>query len=557
MRPTPLIFCSLAAANVVRLDFDVNRGKTFDSANKLNKRQLVKRDDAAEVKLINDQTFYAVDIQIGEEKQNVSVQIDTGSADLWVMAASNPYCEPSSKSKHPLLEGSKARIGNRLVMREDATLTASDAYPTDWNRWEALLSSALDEVSMAETMMTGPSMSEMMMTPTTGAIDAKPTMDCQEYGTFDIDSSFENNNTKFLIQYADYSYAYGDFGTDDVVIGGITVNDLSFAVANYSNSSMGVMGIGLKETEATYMGALQENFTYENLPLRMVSQGLIHKNAYSLYLNPDNSSGTVLFGGVDHSMYSGKLQTVMVINQYAEEGITTPVSLDITLSSISYVDSKGSSDTVMSYNYPAILDSGTTSVYAPEDVIDTMADIIGAKFSDSLGVYTMKCSDFKDEYFTFNFTGAQLNVPLSELMIDVSDEEEGQCALGVFDGGDDSFILGDSVMRSAYVVYDLDNLEVSVAQAKSGASDSDIEVISSSVPSAVKAPQYSATWSPQSGGTASGGSSPTTMTSVVSSKSSTTASATSTGKPKSPASKNFAITHLSAAVLVLSVLLCL
>ncbi|KAA8570034.1 hypothetical protein EYC84_002371 [Monilinia fructicola] len=45
------------------------------------------------------------------------------------------------------------------------------------------------------------------------------------------------------------------------------------------------------------------------------------------------------------------------------------------------------------------------------------------------------------------------------------------CAFGIFNGSDGYYVLGDTFLRSAYVVYDLDNNQVGLAQANFEASN--------------------------------------------------------------------------------------
>ena len=55
-------------------------------------------------------------------------------------------------------------------------------------------------------------------------------------------------------------------------------------------------------------------------------------------------------------------------------------------------------------------------------------------------------------------------------------------------------LLGDAFLVDTYVVYDLENHEVSIAQASFNDQEEDIELFSDSVPGAIPAPGYSSTW---------------------------------------------------------------
>jgi candidapepsin len=95
---------------------------------------------------------------------------------------------------------------------------------------------------------------------------------------------------------------------------------------------------------------------------------------------------------------------------------------------------------------------------------------------------------------TYSFSGATVTVPPSELAIPLSD-------LGLHVSGYEYFVpiysieesseyvlLGDSFLRSAYVVYDLDNKEISIAQSSFDTTNSNIQAITDSVPGAKPAP---------------------------------------------------------------------
>jgi hypothetical protein len=105
--------------------------------------------------------------------------------------------------------------------------------------------------------------------------------------------------------------------------------------------------------------------------------------------------------------------------------------------------------------------------------------------------------------FTFNFggsNGANIDVSLSTLLTPATDDN-GQ-AITLSDGStacffelqggasDGQAILGDAFLRSAYVLYDLDNNQIGLAQTVFNATSSNVQEISgSSVPGATSAGQ--------------------------------------------------------------------
>lgn len=115
---------------------------------------------------------------------------------------------------------------------------------------------------------------------------------------------------------------------------------------------------------------------------------------------------------------------------------------------------------------PALLDSGTTLTYLPADAVALMAKSLNATFSKELGYYEYACPTSGDNATSvvFDLGGFHINAPLSDFTMQTN---VGTCVLAIVpQAGNATAILGDSFLRSAYVVYDLDNYEVSLAQAQ-------------------------------------------------------------------------------------------
>ena len=119
-----------------------------------------------------------------------------------------------------------------------------------------------------------------------------------------------------------------------------------------------------------------------------------------------------------------------------------------------------------------------------------VGETLNGQYSSSLGAYIVDCVDDDSYYFTIDFSGAKIQVPLSNLVTQYS---SNRCFLSILpQKGVDYILFGDNVLRSAYLVYDLEDFEISLAQVKY-TSDEDISTISSSVPNAKNAPGYSST----------------------------------------------------------------
>lgn len=301
-------------------------------------------------------------------------------------------------------------------------------------------------------------------------------------------STFKKNDTSFSVTYGDYSFANGTYAHDNIGFGGITIDSANFALAYEANSSYAVWGIGLPATEGSAIldqSTGHWESTYPNLPLQMAQQGIISSYGYSLWLNDaDAKTGSLLFGGVDHAKYKGSLQTVPLISEYEGAAVSR---LMIMLNGISIYQGSNSAQ-VASFQLPALLDSGTTIIQMPSALYSAITESLNAQYIE--GYYVVTCGI--EGGLTFDFSGAEIQVPFEELLISLG--EDNICMLGI-QPNDEFFILGDTFLRSAYVVYDLQNLEVSIANTNYNASSSSIEALGSSVPSATRASGYSNTQS--------------------------------------------------------------
>lgn len=445
------LFEAVAAAHV-KLEFDKYTGETFESA-------LRRRDSSEKIDLKKQQSFYAVELMLGTPPQNLSLVLDTGSSDMWVMGSNNPYCK-----RDLVTRADKNDDDDEEDDDSDDGAGAGNEYPT-----------ASADIPQAQR-----------------------TVDCQKYGVFNMDdsSSVKSNETAFYANYGDNSYANGLWVTDVVNLGGLNVTDLLFAVANVSNTTAGVLGIGLAALESYVPSDIAKsggNKQYSNFPMVLKENHAIDKVAYSLFLNKqDADKGQILFGAVDHSKYSGNLYTLPLVNSLYDHGVKTPQQLEITLNGIGLQTSQGQV-TLFQQKLPALLDSGSTVSYLPIELHKQVAAQLHGSVDNSTGAIKLQsCPAANDTTkLVFDFGGAAIYTDLSSFL-----ERQGSvCSLNIVGQPSNGILLGDNFLSSAYVVFDLESKEISIAQARYDDSPENIEAIVSTVPSAIKAPGYSATFS--------------------------------------------------------------
>lgn len=157
---------------------------------------------------------------------------------------------------------------------------------------------------------------------------------------------------------------------------------------------------------------------------------------------------------------------------------------------------------MMEANFPALLDSGNTACMLPSSVVMAVADSMQAEYDYYAESYIQECGISDNQgSFEFDLSGIKIQVPFSDMILPLRDSEGKQvkmrngndaCFLVMFPATD-SIVLGDSFLRSAYVVYDLENKEVAMSQVKYNETKSDVEAIESGIPKAKQASSYSST----------------------------------------------------------------
>ncbi|KAI1432043.1 aspartic-type endopeptidase [Xylaria sp. CBS 124048] len=303
---------------------------------------------------------------------------------------------------------------------------------------------------------------------------------CEHTGAYIANSSstYQYVGSWFNISYVDGSGAQGDYVTDVLALGGTELDHFQFGVGYETTSNQGILGLGYPINEVQVGRAGMDQ--YPNLPAALLSAGHISRNAYSLWLNDmDAQRGSILFGGIDTERFTGPLQTLPVEpkgNVYSE--------FLITLTSVKLGQNVITNDKTP---VPALLDSGSSLTYLPDDIAKSIFTQVGAEYYSDSGTAYVDCELGNDDNATtldFTFTSPTISIPLKELVIhqditfaSVVQTSASSCLLGIASAGDGSTVLGDTFLRSAYVVYDIQNNQISLAQTKFNATKSNVQEI--------------------------------------------------------------------------------
>jgi hypothetical protein len=312
----------------------------------------------------------------------------------------------------------------------------------------------------------------------------------------------------FSINYVDGSHADGNYFQDHFAIGGITLTNLTMGLGVDTDIPYGLAGVGYALNEASISGQLSQVASgqltpYPNLPVALMQEGLTKTVAYSLWLNDlDASSGNILFGGIDTAKYKGDLSRINILPTSGTNNVFTSFNVDLT--SVQALSSTGA-DNLQSTEFPVtvVLDSGTTLSYVPTDLAEKIWQEAGAVFEESLQMALIPCSQGTSKgVFSFGFAGAggpTINVTMDELVLDLGQGSRAPtftqgpyngmaaCEFGIQNFSSSPYLLGDTFLRSAYVVYDLVNNQIALAPTDFNATNSNIVAfpsMSAQIPSA-------------------------------------------------------------------------
>ncbi|KAG6003178.1 hypothetical protein E4U21_002292 [Claviceps maximensis] len=264
--------------------------------------------------------------------------------------------------------------------------------------------------------------------------------------------------------------------TDTLSLGGAPITNQTFGVVSESKGqSQGILGLAPDPK-----GGFNGNKPYRLVLSTMADEGIIASRVYSLDLRHSESAyGAVIYGGLDKSKFIGALEKRPLVR-----GSKGEYRLAVELSTIGVTAKTSSSIEVDGRDSNVMLDSGTTMSRMHAAVAMPILQSLGASDNGD-GYFRAPCSlKTAGGSIDFGFGNKTIRVPLKDFILSL-DRSSGACYVGMVITTDQQ-ILGDSVLRAGYFVFDWDNQEVHIAQA-ANCGNNDIIAVSSgrnAVPSA-------------------------------------------------------------------------
>jgi len=279
---------------------------------------------------------------------------------------------------------------------------------------------------------------------------------CGRHAKYDStkSSTYVKNGTVFNIEYGSGPVS-GFESQDSMNMGGLVVPNQIFAEVTDAS------GLGAAFMLGKFDGILGLAFpvlSVNKVPTafqNLVEQGLVSTAQFAFYLgNSGTDRGELTLGGTDSAHYTGDITWVNLLAATYWEITLGQLNVDGT----NYIGTEGAK---------AIVDSGTSILTGPSDVVKQIATQLGAK-EIIAGEYMMACN-YRKPNIDFTIDGKVYSLSPEDYLIPDGD----LCLLGIMGLDIPSptgplFILGDVFMRKYYTVFDYENKRVGFATANHG-----------------------------------------------------------------------------------------
>ena len=224
----------------------------------------------------------------------------------------------------------------------------------------------------------------------------------------------------------------------------INLTSIQFGVAIAdADLNEGILGLGFGDGK---------NLQYKNFVDELYAQNATQSKAFSVALggNEFTNAGVIIFGGVDTKKFSGSLVSNDILAPTANDINRYNIQLNSVGATID-----GKSKTYSGGSTAIVLDTGSSLSILPSSVVEGMVEDFDAKLDSDSGLYLVDCSVAdQNAMINFAFPGITIHVPMSEWIFDAGGDT---CVLGtqaLDTNSGISALLGDTFLRSAYVVFD-------------------------------------------------------------------------------------------------------
>jgi len=262
---------------------------------------------------------------------------------------------------------------------------------------------------------------------------------------------------EFNITYGDNSGGSGTFGNETMGWGSLTIPDVTFSLVTELHGNLladgmaGIFGLAFQSISVDHVST----------PIGvLLSEHLESDPVFSLFLTLDPAQSEMTLGGTDPSKYTGQVHYTDVIplndatSEWNNSGFWMIKGDEVNVNGHQIAS-----------NIPLIMDSGTTLVVIDPVSFNSLLQALGFNYrTDSQGDVLLDCG-YTNNLPNINFVINGLQFPLSPSRY-ILPNGGGSCIFGFQASqlAEDGWIVGDVFLRAYYIVFDIGNMSVGLAQ---------------------------------------------------------------------------------------------
>lgn len=258
----------------------------------------------------------------------------------------------------------------------------------------------------------------------------------------------------------------GIWFTEELDVGDLGTVNMTMGLAYDLVDPYGVLGLQYKppsDEEAVW-----------SVMTQMIPQGALVTQAYSVAFDhavPDG--GSILFGAIDTDKYVGDLKSLDIYHTGPNDYRAV-----VTLASVQAKSESGVDDIRSSLPVSTGIWFGRPGLLLPPEVAFDMWGVVGAEYWPVVGSAMVPCS-MKDSEGSFIFKlgaddGPTVTVPMRNLVAAPSGYGDSCVFLVGNETNPLNYYFGEAFLQSAYVVFDLANEKIAIADRNTDSTDSSV-----------------------------------------------------------------------------------
>ncbi|KAH7311711.1 aspartic peptidase domain-containing protein [Stachybotrys elegans] len=272
------------------------------------------------------------------------------------------------------------------------------------------------------------------------------------------------DDVHFYLQYGSGEQVSGPMGFSDIACGGLSVFEQQVGLANSTywhgnNVTVGILGLAYPSITSAYYGAVGDEapwnaVTYPSFFTTAITQGSIDP-VFSVSIVRNSSEGILVWGGLPETGWQNRpnASTDLIIANLIDQSETAWKYSFYTI----IVDALKWDQTTVTAKHPYIVDTGTTMMYVPPPLAESVADAFQprAVYLYQWGAYFAPC-DAIPPRLAVVISGVEFWINPSDLIYrNLVDPLTGYCAVAVASGGSGPYILGDVFLQNVVAVFDV------------------------------------------------------------------------------------------------------